>query len=59
MPNGDGTGPRWARGCGCGRVGFRRFQPMTKEEEIEALKSEQKALEAQCLTVQKRLAELK
>jgi hypothetical protein len=65
MPYGDGTGPLWARGYGCRTAGFRRFGPrmgysrLTKEEEIEMLKNEKKELEAECLEVQKRLAELK
>jgi len=69
MPWGDGTGPWWARGYGCGRpFGFRRFRRfgfgmeyprLTKEEEIEMLKAEKKELEAECLEIEKRLAELK
>ncbi|OGI11712.1 hypothetical protein A3K64_00250 [Candidatus Micrarchaeota archaeon RBG_16_36_9] len=65
MPWGDGTGPWWSRGYGCRSAGFRRFSPrmeyprLTKEEEIEMLKAEKKELEAECLTIQKRLAELK
>jgi len=66
MPWGDGTGPWWARGYGCGRsFGFRRFGPridyprFTKEEELEMLKTEKKDLEAECLEIEKRLAELK
>jgi len=50
MPWGDGTGPWWARGYGCGMpLDFRRsrrfgFYPrtLTKEEEIELLKFEKK-----------------
>jgi len=67
MPWGDGTGPWWARGYGCEMpLSFRRsrrfgFYPrtLTKEEEIELLKAEKKDLEAECLEIEKRLAELK
>ena len=65
MPWGDGTGPWWARGYGCRTAGFRRFSPrmgyprLTKEEEIEMLKTEKKELEAECLEIEKRLTELK
>ena len=66
MPWGDGTGPWWVRGYGCGRpFGFRRFSSrmgypiLTKEEEVEMLKTEKKELEAECLEIEKRLAELK
>jgi len=66
MPWGDGTGPWWGRGYGCGRpFGFRRFSSrmeyprLTKEEEIEMLKAEKKELEAECLEIEKRLNELK
>jgi len=64
MPWGDGTGPWWARGYGCRTVDFRRFgrasyPRLTKEEEIEMLKTEKKELEAECLEIEKRLAELK
>ncbi|MEM5782583.1 MAG: DUF5320 domain-containing protein [Candidatus Aenigmatarchaeota archaeon] len=63
MPWEDGTDPWWAYGRGwrC----WRRFSPrvgfpsLTKEEEIEMLKAEKKALEAECLEIEKRLAELK
>ena len=59
MPYGDGTGPWWSRGGGCRRLGFRRFQSISKEDEKEMLKSEQKFLEGECLAIKKRLAELK
>lgn len=65
MPWGDGTGPWWGRGYSCRTAGFRRFGSrmgyprLAKEEEIEMLKTEKKELEAECLEIEKRLAELK
>jgi hypothetical protein len=65
MPWGDGTGPWWGREYGCRIASFRRFGSrmgyprLTKEEEIEMLKAEKKELEAECLEIEKRLAELK
>jgi hypothetical protein len=35
------------------------YPRLTKEEEIEMLKAEKKELEAECLEIEKRLAELK
>jgi len=69
MPWGDGTGPWWARGYGCGRpFGFRRFRRfglgmgyprLTKEEEKEMLKAEKEDLQAMLADIEKRLNELK
>ena len=63
MPWGDGTGPWWARGYGCGMpFGFRRFRRFsrpTKEEETEMLKAEKEDLQAMLADIEKRLNELK
>jgi len=68
MPWGDGTGPWWARGYGCGvpfgfrrsgRFGLGRYPRLTKEEETEVLKAEKRELEAILVDIEKRLNELK
>lgn len=69
MPGGDGTGPRWGRGYGCGRQfgfrGFRRFgfgmrySRPTKEEELKMLKAEKEDLQRTITDIEKRLNELK
>lgn len=68
MPWGDGTGPWWARGYGCGipfgfrrfrRFGWARYPSLTKEEETEMLKEEKEYLQAALADIEKRLNELK
>jgi len=65
MPWGDGRGPWWGRGYGCGMpFGFRRFGRMrypklTKEDEKEMLKAEKEDLQAMLADIEKRLNELK
>ena len=67
MPWGDGTGPWWGRGYGCGRpMGFRRsgrfgmgYPRLSKDDEKEMLKAEKEDLQAMLADIDKRLAELK
>jgi hypothetical protein len=62
MPYRDQTGP-WGYGPGTGR-GFgpcglrRRFRPWTKEEELKALKEEQKLTEEELEEIKERIKEL-
>ncbi len=62
MPNGDGTGPRWAgRGWQCRRGmgrGMRGCFPMQGGSEIDSLKTYSESLNREMDEVKRRIAEL-
>lgn len=60
MPNGDGTGPRWAgRGWQCRRAVGRGMRfPMSEGSELDSLKSYSESLGREMEAVKRRIAEL-
>lgn len=62
MPNGDGTGPRWAgRGWQCRRGigrGMRGCFPMQEGTELNSLKAYSESLDREMEAVRKRISEL-